>query len=570
MIGSDVLGVIVFLLAGLAIPLVIIILLYVPDSWVRALPKLIISLAVLLYLAAAFHVIVRASVVALDGRRYYTLIDDAMISMRYAWNFAHGHGLVWNPGEHVEGYTNLLMTLIMSVPMLVLDKSLSALAVQIIGAFFALGNAWLMLAIARVVTRLEDDLHRSFVGALAFACGLLYVPISYWPLIGGDLGPQLFFMLLGVLAAFRYTDGDHRRRWHYLAPISLGLSYLTRPDALIPAALVLGYVFLVERFSWASLRMSLIFFLFPLGQLIFRIAYYGELLPNTYILKVAGMPLDARLRDGAAFIRPFLDNPGWMIVLVGLTLIFRFSGRKLLAVLIALALIGYQVWAGGDLFPYYWRLLAPLMPLILIYFVNESLRLIQGVLRLSPALRADSAHLLAVGVAVMALVILNGFYLRVDSFLVGPLNIHFNAYQVDLAAALNETTKPGAVIGVTSAGTVPYYTDRRALDFLGKSDAFIARTPPRLGTHGSDGMGNLPGHVKYDLYYSIASRRPDYIERFIWGDQDLSQYVGYNYVMVGYGGVKLYFRTASPHIRWEKFSPSATKGGRPVRMPVQP
>ena len=46
----------------------------------------------------------RTSVVAVDGRRYFVLVDDAMISMRYAWNLSHGNGLVWNPGEYVEGY----------------------------------------------------------------------------------------------------------------------------------------------------------------------------------------------------------------------------------------------------------------------------------------------------------------------------------------------------------------------------------------------------------------------------------------------------------------------------------
>ena len=35
------------------------------------------------------------------------LLDDAYISARYARNLAEGHGLVFNPGERVEGYTNL-------------------------------------------------------------------------------------------------------------------------------------------------------------------------------------------------------------------------------------------------------------------------------------------------------------------------------------------------------------------------------------------------------------------------------------------------------------------------------
>ncbi len=37
--------------------------------------------------------------------------DDAFISFRYARNLVEGHGLVFNPGEYVEGYTNPLWTL---------------------------------------------------------------------------------------------------------------------------------------------------------------------------------------------------------------------------------------------------------------------------------------------------------------------------------------------------------------------------------------------------------------------------------------------------------------------------
>jgi hypothetical protein len=32
--------------------------------------------------------------------------DDAYFTFRYAYNWAVGNGLVFNPGEHVEGYTN--------------------------------------------------------------------------------------------------------------------------------------------------------------------------------------------------------------------------------------------------------------------------------------------------------------------------------------------------------------------------------------------------------------------------------------------------------------------------------
>src|SRR5262245_54883150 len=37
-------------------------------------------------------------------------VDDAYISYRFARNLARGLGLVYNPGERVEGYTNFLWT----------------------------------------------------------------------------------------------------------------------------------------------------------------------------------------------------------------------------------------------------------------------------------------------------------------------------------------------------------------------------------------------------------------------------------------------------------------------------
>ncbi|MDF1535435.1 MAG: hypothetical protein P1S46_02905 [bacterium] len=46
-----------------------------------------------------------------------SILDDAFISFRYAANLAQGHGLVWNTGEApIEGFTNFLWVLIMTVP----------------------------------------------------------------------------------------------------------------------------------------------------------------------------------------------------------------------------------------------------------------------------------------------------------------------------------------------------------------------------------------------------------------------------------------------------------------------
>jgi hypothetical protein len=77
--------------------------------------------------AAAFTVwatsfIASTSSVAWTGERDFCLIDDAMISMRLADELAHGRGLVWNPGERIEGYTDLFMTMLMAVPSALVDR----------------------------------------------------------------------------------------------------------------------------------------------------------------------------------------------------------------------------------------------------------------------------------------------------------------------------------------------------------------------------------------------------------------------------------------------------------------
>jgi hypothetical protein len=48
-------------------------------------------------------------------RLWSYVVDDAFISLRYAKHLAEGQGLVYNIGERVEGYTNLLWTLLLSL-----------------------------------------------------------------------------------------------------------------------------------------------------------------------------------------------------------------------------------------------------------------------------------------------------------------------------------------------------------------------------------------------------------------------------------------------------------------------
>ena len=66
--------------------------------------------------------------------------DDAFISFRYAANLAEGHGLVFNPGERVEGYTNFLWTLIFA-PVIALGLDPVPVSASL-GMIFSLALLW--------------------------------------------------------------------------------------------------------------------------------------------------------------------------------------------------------------------------------------------------------------------------------------------------------------------------------------------------------------------------------------------------------------------------------------------
>jgi hypothetical protein len=69
------------------------------------------SLAIFLALAHAY------GCARIGGLRHWVLHDDFMISERYARNLARGRGLVFNPGEKVEGFSDPLMVLGVCLPL---------------------------------------------------------------------------------------------------------------------------------------------------------------------------------------------------------------------------------------------------------------------------------------------------------------------------------------------------------------------------------------------------------------------------------------------------------------------
>ncbi len=129
-------------------------------------------------------------------------VDDAYISFRYAHNLLDGHGLVFNPGDPVEGYSNLLWVLLSAAGLAAgLDPLLWA---RLLGFAAAAATALLLPGLAlRLAADAAPPAPRPAAGVpparaawaasfLLAACG----PVACWSLAG--LETPLFGLLIVV------------------------------------------------------------------------------------------------------------------------------------------------------------------------------------------------------------------------------------------------------------------------------------------------------------------------------------------------------------------------------------
>lgn len=111
----------------------------------------VVLAAALVVLAWLFYRQVMAGSLVVDGTRYFVLDDDKMVSVRNGRNLAEGHGLVWNVGERVEDYTNLLWTLVMAgVHLVPIDDAHTALVMKMISFGLLGASLYLSLRLLRV------------------------------------------------------------------------------------------------------------------------------------------------------------------------------------------------------------------------------------------------------------------------------------------------------------------------------------------------------------------------------------------------------------------------------------
>jgi hypothetical protein len=311
--------------------------------------------------------------------------DDALISLRYARRLLQGHGLTWTDGPAVEGYSNLLWTL--------LAAALGGLGLDLIDAVRILG--WIGMGSVPVVVAVwigwVDAPRERGVGlAMGMLAWGFAAPVAVWAVGGLEQPLVAALLVLAIPLCYRVAEADPPRASVVLATSTLlGLLCLARLDGPLFSVAALVAVGLVRRRQGhrgprsADLLLLAVPLLCVLGQGVFRWTYYGELIPNTALVKI--VPSAYHTAVGVYYVaRGLIALFPWPVVGVLCLLALLGSARRwprgVVLSTFLLLWLAYLMVVGGDVFPAH-RHLVPVCVLLLFAVVDGAGPLLRGVRR---------------------------------------------------------------------------------------------------------------------------------------------------------------------------------------------
>ncbi len=444
------------------------------------------------------------------------VVDDAFISYRYARNLVSGLGLTFNPGERVEGYSNFLWVLLtasgMSVRLDPISWTRGLGAVSLIGSLI-----------------LATHLTRRLTGSIAAAWATAMLLAASTALCGsamGGLETGLYTLLVtasGVAIAHRRTC---------LASALMGLAAMTRPEGLgLCVVATAAYLLIVQGEERRRPVLSLIAPCLALfGALVaFRLAYFGEWLPNSVVAKSAMWP---SLRQsapaewpllifntaGRGYVLDFLRYSFGVFALLAFVPIlrpgrWRFTAGYLFGAVVmglAVAIYNFGDWMSS------FRLLTPYLPaltVLVVWGMSESI---------------SWARVRGRAVAASGLTI--ACFAGVPYCVTGQFQARRPAVgqepDRELAAVLSASTQPELLAATDVLGRLGYYAPHvRVLDMAGLTDRHIAEhgrpSPPFGRADFAYVLGRRPHFIMNNVRSAWARHldKPEFTEGYWWVDR---------------------------------------------------
>lgn len=416
-----------------------------------------------------------------------------------------GLGLVYNPGVHVEGFSNFLWTVLSAVP--IWFGAPVGKVMLFLGTLFSVGTIWLVWLFIWEKTK-NNVL--AFFGALLLAVDGSF---ALWSVSGMETGMFSFLVFLGAFLFVRYRNSQRI----LLSVFVFWIAALTRLEGVIFFLITifwwLGWSILVEKkFPKGWLLSVLLFGGLFLPYFLWRYWYYGYPFPNSFYAKVNFTnPLLPVGRGIGYLVNFFLGHLGVVTIpIIGYSLFW--SGKKFFSgknedffwqgYFLALILVcfSYVTLVGGD-----WsigRFFVPILP-------RMSILLVFGMNLVGERLFEKGIWEKPVGILVMAmfgiaLCFSSSYQGEFVGFIQREHAGEIAIERIQIGKWLKKNVPPNTLIAVDAAGAIPFFSELPTIDMFGMNDEYIAHEDnPNLGL-------GVAGHEKFDLGY-VLWWKPEYI-----------------------------------------------------------
>ncbi len=446
-------------------------------SGVLAAPAL--SLAPALALAIAV-----AAVYGWNVAEYFFVGDDAFISFRYSRNLVDGHGLVWNVpsaplrgdlGERVEGYTNFSWVILIAAGMVV------GVRPEVLAPAIGISSCAGVLAILAWLSARRVGWRHPVVWLPPLTLALSR---SFTAWSTGGLETQ-FFSFLALAAVVVYLrERDVGARAPVASSILLAAATLTRPEGGIFTWVVgasFAYDVLRRRRDLATLVIWTLPWLATVGgHLLWRRAYYGFWLPNTYHAKVNGLWLEQSAKYFSLFAEDYRIL--WFVPLLLVAVVARRDAVSWLFSGLLLTYLAYVAAIGGDRFEF--RFLVVVLPYGY-WLLGSGIHAVATVPVSRPWQRAGASAAGALLAFALALTThLGSTRPQADRTRKGVESVQGTAKYAArrsregraLRRLIDDGVLPQDLLFCTAGvGAVPYYTGWPTIDFVGLNDVRISR-----------------------------------------------------------------------------------------------
>ena len=440
--------------------------------------------------------------------------DDTFISLRYVKNFVSGNGLVFNPNEKVEGYTNLLWVIILSGTAILQIDPVSAS--QYLSVSSGIIAVIFLYKIILVMLKKSDPSHVNklfnFVGLMPVFLMVFTGAFVYWAVSGMESNLFMALILGAIYYYFKYNSfQEQQTKINYATSIFLALASLTRPEGILIAFLLFAY-----KISYPAIRykkniftktfvLELSVYVLPVFcHFLFRYLYYGYLLPNTFYAKanfdMSG--LTAGLNYLLSFITSYLLYGAVVLIIIFSLHYKKLNYEVILLFLILIVYSAYVVFIGGDVLAQH-RFWLPVLPILYILFIIALIEIIN----LTKSKYTVFILLIVIGVGCF-----NYITNRDEMKRISDREIKLVERMKLTAEKLNEleiARNRKLTIATSTIGALSYYVDADVIDMLGLTDSYIAHNPQFIDQISND--PTIPWKEKRFNVSYVLKRNPDYI-----------------------------------------------------------